>query len=138
MLRAVIPGLACRMQIFQLFFSDEFSELQYLFVQSLISIFFDKMKALEGQENSVLEILSIIREVLEPLQDIYDSKFLLFMVKNQLDKLRNEGQDKACDKLFKLVMLAYQRAEAYSAKWTESLLESEVFEWLDFKPEKEL
>ena len=124
-------------QILQLFFSDEFSELQFLFIQSLMSIFFDKMKASERQENSVLEILSIIQDISTSMQNRYDSKFLPLIVKSQL-KLRNEGEDKACDKFVESALLVYQRKEAYLAKWTESLLELQVFEWLDFKPEKDL
>lgn len=96
------------------------------------------MKAIEKEENSILEVLSIIQEVATSLRNIYDSKFLPFCVQNLIKKLRNKGEDKACNKFIESALSVYHAAEMYLTKWTKLLLEFQVFEWLNFKANHEL
>lgn len=108
------------------FFNHDFAECYLFFVHSLMSVFHEKVKKLEQENNSVVEILNIVDDVVQSMRDRIVHKFLPLPVRKTLSNLRAEGKDKECDDFIQNTMTVYKEAESYLLKRTASLSEFRV------------
>ncbi|XP_033222612.1 uncharacterized protein LOC117176470 [Belonocnema kinseyi] len=115
------------------FFQHNFAECFLFFVHSLMSVFSKKVKILEKERNSVIEVINVVDGVAQKLRDRIESKFLPLNVKTCLTKLRQEGKDKECDEFVDEVINIYRETEDYLLKGTESISEFRIFKWIDFQ-----
>lgn len=116
------------------FFNDDFAELQLLFVSSFMTVFHHNIEKIEREDNSVLEVLSVIDEISNSLQERIDSEFIPFIVKQRMLTLPKA----ACNEFIESMLSVYEKSKEYLLKWSESLRILENFEWLNFKVGKKL
>lgn len=114
------------------FFSDDMAESYLLFVHSFMFVFQCQIAAIESEGNSVLEITSIIESVANSLRERIKYKFLPLTLLSNLNKMKAEGKKKECTDFHEKTVNVYQEALEYLLKWTSSLSELKVFQWLKF------
>lgn len=114
------------------FFSNEFAEPFLLFVHSFMAVFHVKIAEVERQENSILEIQSIVDAVADSLRKRIDQNFLPFTLLSELNKLNSDGKEKECQNFKESINSVYQKALDYLLEWTSSLNELRPFNWLNF------
>ena len=73
-----------------------------------MSIFHDNWKCMEREDNSVMEILSIIDTVSKSLSNGYSLKIFLFALKKKFE-LREEDKDAECDKFLDCILAVYHK-----------------------------
>lgn len=116
------------------FFNDPFAEIYLWFVHSLLSIFQTKVEKVQSECNSVLELRFHIIAVQKMLEARQSDKFIPFKVKELFKTLRDDGtiQQMVLNKFTDEALNVYQSCSDYLKKWTCSLEEFAVFEWMHF------
>ena len=101
-----------------------------------MSIFYDKLKCMEREDNNVMEILLIIDAVSESLSSRYTYSSLFYSI---LIKLRQEDKDAASDKFVDYILSGYQKPINECLKeYSQSLRHLQECELLDLKLGREL
>lgn len=111
------------------FFENEFSEGYLWFVHSLAFVFQSKTAEIEREDNSVLEICKILTETKETLEGRLKEEFLSLKVR----EVCNKSDDDAGVLIFKKNFSVYERSLIYLNKWTQSLEEFTIFNWMNLQ-----
>lgn len=113
------------------FFKNKFSEAYLWFLHSLISIFQEKIEAVQQEMASITEIRSYIKSLEKTLQDRLNGSFIPLSVKTELRKIREKGFHEECDQFSQEILALYSSCLEYLRKWTAPLAEFQCFEWLN-------
>ncbi|XP_067214547.1 protein FAM200B-like [Linepithema humile] len=104
------------LKILEAFFLDDFSECYLYFIHSIMSLFYEKIKDIEKENNSILEIMAIIGDTVESLRERIDSKFLPLSIKLVFSKLKKDGKGSSCDNFAARALSVYEVTEEYLRK----------------------
>lgn len=115
------------------FFFDDFSELYLWFIHSNMSLFHAKIASIERENNSIVEVITLIHSLKEALKNRVDEIFIPFKVQQLLLKLKNENNDEKIDNFREHTRKFYQRCLEHMDKWTSKLSQFDSFVWLDLK-----
>lgn len=114
--------------VLKTFFENPISEAYLTFVYSLAHSFHSNILKMEKQSNSVVETLSILKEVSELLKVRIETKFLPINVISILNK--NSDLNNECKKFKEEYINVYISALEYLSKWTKQFSPFKVFEWM--------
>ena len=114
------------------FFLNDMAESFLFFVQSFMYIFHSRIATIEREGNSILEISSIIESVANSLRERIKLKFLPMTLLSNLERMKAEGKEKECTDFHERTIDVCKEALDYLLKWTSSLSELKVFQWLKF------
>lgn len=120
-------------KIFISFFENEFSKAYLLLIHSLISVFHMSIQQIERNDNSIIETISIIKNVSDSLQDRVNNHFIPLKITQILKKATENGFQKEVDIFQSNVSKLYKDAEEYLKVWLVPLQEFEIFKWMGFQ-----
>lgn len=110
------------------FFKDPKNEAMLWFVHSFMSAFHNKIKAIEAERNSILETVSILRNLEDVLLQRKVNEFVPMKV---LQILRAHPEIDAV-RMKQMMFNAYDRGFEYLREWTQPYEKFDVFQWLSF------
>lgn len=119
--------------ILKSFFENDFSEAYLFFVHSLMSIFHTNIERIERQDNSVVETMSILENVLSTLEERAANKFIPLKVSDILRKCYENGLDRECDLLKLEFYDLYENSIKYLKNWLKPFKEFQCFKWISLK-----
>ena len=113
------------------FFNNPLSEAYLFLIHSFQYLLSTNIKKIEKRENSVIEVLSILNDLVKCVKEKMDVKFIPLSVRSCLskDEITNEQKTK-----FKLeVEDYYSTCHGYIMKWVYSLDEFKTYTWMLLK-----
>lgn len=115
------------------FFENNFSEAYLYFVHSLMSIFHQNIERIERHDNSIVEIMLILENVINNLNNRFESNFIPLKVREILKIASDEGFDNECEIFRKNMSFFYEKAIQYLERWMKPLEEFKCFKWMSLK-----
>lgn len=112
------------------FFEDELSEARLWFVHSLMSVFHHNIQALEREQSSLVEIMSILENTFNVIKERNNSNFKSLKVKEILRNKREQGYAAECEEFNTEISLVYESTMQYLQKWMVQYKDFSVFKWM--------
>ena len=112
------------------FYEAPLSELYLKHLQSFIAVFNKQVQNIERSKASIGEVRSCLDAVKSTIKERKKHMFISTQIKSKLNKLREEGQDQACDSFIRDVPVLYKSCVEYLDKWTSLFYEFECFDWM--------
>lgn len=119
--------------IIKSFFQNSFSEAYLYFVHSLMTVFHQNIERIERLDNSVIETLVILEDVIENLNNRLKSKFIPLKVRELLKKASEEGLERECEVFKKNMFFVYEKAVGYIENWIKPLEQFKCFKWMNLR-----
>jgi len=98
-----------------------------------MSIFHPNIEALERQNNSLIEVIEILENVVNLLKQRLDNKFMPIKLKGLIDKAKNEGFEKECKIFLNISNNLYICSIEYLDVWVKPFEEFNIFKWMKLK-----
>lgn len=108
------------------FFEEELSECYLQFTVSIMTLFNEKIKRVEKEHITVVEVIRTLDEVSESLEERITARFLPLSIKTLLKKMKENGEERKCMKFESTVQNVYEATKKYLDKWMEPLAELRV------------
>lgn len=112
------------------FFENVLSEALLFFVHSIMFVFYEKIRDLEREDNSIIEIMNILNSVNNILKIRIRDSFLPLKVKCLMQKARREGYDEDVNLFHHHINICYKNIQQYLEEWTVDLQEFRIFQWM--------
>lgn len=129
-LKAYFLSLDSCPYVLKSFFENIFSEAYLYFAHSLIYVFHEKIKEIEAEQNSVLEVMAILYSLKNTLNERFEESFLPLKVKSFINENIKNGLEQESN-VFKLNCInCYKKSLNYLELWTDQFLEFKCFAWM--------
>ncbi|CAH1163556.1 unnamed protein product [Phaedon cochleariae] len=115
------------------FFEDKLNESYLWFLHSLMYIFNEKIKAIEREGNSILEILECLEDIKACLRERMQESFFPMKVKEIFRKFERDGKEIEVSILKKNFLFVYERCYEYLYEWTKPFESFENLKWMNLK-----
>ncbi|XP_042325766.1 SCAN domain-containing protein 3-like [Sceloporus undulatus] len=115
------------------FFSARLSKAYLWHLHSLMSVFYDNIKEIQKEKNSIIDIMNIIENVSSLLENRLESSFISLKTKEVLSCAREEGFDSEVDCFMEEAVSLYRECYGYLNKWSVSFADFHCFKWMDLK-----
>lgn len=112
------------------FFENDFSEIYLWHMHSLMSVFHSRIQEMEMEDNSIVEVRSILHAVHTMLEERKANNFMSIKVKGLLAKKRKEGFVKECGRFCADVQDQYSACLHYLERWLTPMEEFTPFMWM--------
>ena len=99
-------------------------------LQSFIAVFNEQVQNTERSKVWIGEVRSCLDAVKSTIKERKKHVFIATQVKSKLNKLREAGQDHACDSFIRDFSVLYKSCVEYLDKWTSLFCEFECFDWM--------
>jgi len=118
------------------FFENNFSETFLLTLHSTMNIMHTNIEIIERADNSIIEVKTVLEEILYNLNQRINQKFMPLQIKEILRKIENTG--KSTTEFMKEVHEFYLTMKNYLESWIVPLKELDIFEWMDVSKVKSI
>ncbi|XP_042311019.1 uncharacterized protein LOC121924036 [Sceloporus undulatus] len=115
------------------FFSARMSKAYLWHLHSLMSVFYDNIKEIQKERNSIIDIINILENVSCLLENRLESSFISLKTKEVLASAREEGFGSEVDCFMEEAVSLYRECYGYLKKWSVSFIDFYCFRWMDLK-----